>query len=171
MDVIGTLGGDLFADHVVEVDLRKKRLIRYAANAPPAVPPTWPSLVIEVVRGIPLARAVVDGKPVRLIVDTGAWNLQLLDRDAEVPADARSVRDVFGNAVQFASGQALLRLGDMAERQVSVSRTRAFPAFERQAAELGGGIDGLLGLSSLGASRILFDFPNGAIRLAPDSTD
>jgi hypothetical protein len=90
-------------------------------------------------------------------------------RSGAVVGRGSATTDTFGSRVELVRGTAMLSWPGMSPERVSVERTRSHPAFERHVRELGGGIDGILGLSALGARRILIEPKRQTMRLGPPS--
>jgi hypothetical protein len=164
---IGTLGTDTILAGATELDLEDGLWIRYHEGAIPREIEAWPSVPFEIVNGIPLTVVVVDERPVRLMVDTGTSYVLLLDDRVTDPTHTSITTDTFGNRVELVHGTAMLSWPGMAPERVPVQRTRSHPAFERHVRELGGGIDGILGLSVLGSHRVLIDPRRKTMRLSP----
>ena len=164
LEVVGSVGADLFLGGVTELDLRKS-VVRLFDELPPETR-AWPSTGFEVRDGVILVSAEADGFPVRLLFDTGADALLLLtagidDRVAVVSTDA------FGNELRLVWGSASLVWGGSREpMKVTAWRTRSLPAFEQQARSWGG-VHGLLGLSAFGARRVVFDGKRHRLYVAP----
>lgn len=164
---VGTLGTDAILATATELDLEAGRWIRYDDGAIPPDAEAWPLVPLEIVRGIPLARVVVDERPLRLMVATGTSDTLLLDERVAGAPNASVTTDAFGNRVELVRDVAVLRWPGMQPERVPVWRTRSHPAFERHVVELGGGIDGILGLSAFGSRRVLIDPKRQTMRLSP----
>jgi hypothetical protein len=160
--VLGALGADAVLSRPTELDLRVGRLRQLPSVSPEIA--AWPSVAVESVKGVLLTRAEVDGKPMRLLVDTGTDTLLLL---ADAPATGTTVptHDAFGHAMQLVWGSAHLAWGPRKGR-VPTWFTRSHPAFERHAQEVGGA-DGILGLAAMGNRRLVFDAPHDRLYLEP----
>jgi hypothetical protein len=163
LEVIGSVGADVFLGAPTELDLRRG-VLRFHDRLP-AETSTWPSVPFDVKDGVMVISAEVDGYPVRLLFDTGTNDLTLLTAGIDDRAGVAST-DVFGNKLRLVWGSASLVWGSSAPRIVTAWRTRSFPAFEQQA-RTWGGTHGLLGLSSFGARRLVVDGKRGRIYLGP----
>jgi hypothetical protein len=162
-DVIGILGADAVTSRLTELDLQAGTL-RFHDRLPDDVV-NWPAVPLELVNGVLLTRAKVDGRPARLLLDTGTDAVLLL---TETPGLGQVVTttDVFGNALHLVWSSAQLEWDRDEVRKVPAWRTRAHPAFERHARELGGA-DGILGLSAMGSRRLVFDLAHARLLVSP----
>jgi hypothetical protein len=152
----GILGADLLVfDSIYDLDLRAGTLAWYPAPAAGLgagavhVPIEWRDGWL-VASGV-----VVDGQPVKLILDTGSPYVFMMSKQAR--ADEVRVDDTDGTGASItywlADGDVALP-GRAAVRQ-PVDRADAFPTLETVIAQLGGDIQGLLGLAALGDRRIV----------------
>jgi hypothetical protein len=166
-DGVGALGADVLLGAPTLLDLRTGALVRSVSDAQLAEARRWPALPFENVRGHLLVRALVDGRPLRLMLDTGSPHLMWL-RAPRGPNEAPlTTTDAIGNPVPMFYGHAALRLGTMAAMTVPVLKVASFPYFEQTVRQLGGSLDGLLGLSSLGSARVFFEPGAGTMRFQP----
>jgi hypothetical protein len=166
---IGTLGTDAILAGTTVLDLTAGTWVRYEEGAGPRDAEGWAVVPLEIVKGIPLVRVVVDGRQLRLMLDTGTSDVLLLDEHVVDDGHATVTTDTFGSRVELVRGTAMLSWPGMSPERVSVERTRSHPAFERHVRELGGGIDGILGLSALGSRRVLIEPKRQTMRLGPPS--
>ena len=163
LPVLGSLGADLVMKGTTELDLRSGRLIRWGRQLPDVMR-AWPQVALGTKDGMPVTRAVIDGNALELLVDTGSedsilMTLELDDRHATVTTDA------LGNSLRLVSMTSSLLWG-AAPHDVRVSWTRSFPAFQRLV-QSWGGTAGLLGVTSLGERRIVFDASDRRLYLEP----
>ena len=164
LDVVGTVGADLFLGGLTELDLRKG-FVRVLEQLPPETR-AWPSTGFEARDGVILVSAEVDGFPVRLLFDTGSDALLLLTAGIDDRVAVAST-DAFGKEIRLVWGTAsLVWGGSPVPSRVTCWRTRSLPAFEKQA-RTWGGVHGLLGLSAFGARRVVFDGPRRRLYVAP----
>lgn len=75
--------------------------------------------------------------------------------------------DATGTEVELHLGEGSVRLASGLDVRVPLFRAPSFPYFEETVRALGGDIHGLLGLSALGARRIVFDAEASVVRLQP----
>ena len=166
LDVIGVLGADAVVGHPTELDLRSDRLIVH--DRIPDDVAAWPTVPLEVARGVLLTRARVDGRPVRLLFDTGTDTLLLLTDD---PGTGKVVKthDVFAQPIELVWGSAQLEWDGNEARNVRAWRTHSHPAFERHARSLGGA-EGILGIAAMGNRRLVVDAAHGRLYVEPSRT-
>jgi hypothetical protein len=162
---IGTIGADLFLSGPSQIDIGGARLLLQERGSTIAGTAGWPGAPFDDVSGLVLAHVSLDGNPVRLMVDTGSPHVLWLGQapqPGDVPVDTS---DAQGNVVHLYYGTAVLSVGGT-DRTVPVLRAPSFPYFEGTVKALGGNVQGLLGLSAVGAG-IVFDPDAGVIRIAP----
>ena len=165
----GVLGSDLVAHGaVLDLDLARGTLSWYQPAR--EVPAGAIVLPIEYRNGWLVASGIkVQGRDVKLVVDTGASNVILVD---EVPR-ANEVREdtVDGTAspITLYHGDGEVTFAGDVTRRVPVDRTDAFPTLEGLIANLGGDVAGLLGLTSLGRERIILSRESLILLLPPVS--
>lgn len=154
----GVLGADLVAHgETLDLDLAGETLAWYAPGvAPEMLPPDVVRLPIEHRKGWLVASGLrVNGREVKLVVDTGATNVILVDptpRPGEVREDTV---DGTASAITLFHADGEIAFPDGVVRQVPVDRTDAFPTLEGLIATLGGDVAGLLGMTSLGRDRVV----------------
>jgi hypothetical protein len=152
---VGVLGADLVAHAaVIDLDLKKSTLGWY--EPAPAPPPGAVVLPIERRKGWLVVSGVrVDGRDVKLVVDTGATNVILLDgtpRDGEIREDTV---DGTASPITLFHGNGEISFAGSADRPVPVDRTDQFPTLQGLVSELGGDVAGLLGITAMGNDRII----------------
>lgn len=162
---VGSIGVDFTLAGPTKLDFDASRFVRHSAGAPFDDASAWPAADLEISHGVLIAHVVLDGSPVRLIVDTGSpdilWVGQL-PQPGDVEVDTE---DAQGNLLKLYQGTVDAGLGG-STRNVPVLRAPSFPYFEMTVKALGGNIAGLLGLSALGDHAIVFDADAKKLRLA-----
>jgi hypothetical protein len=128
-------------------------------------------LPIEYRKGWLVASGIkLHGRDVKLVVDTGATNVIVVDktpRDNEVREE--TVDGTASPIVLFHGTDEISFGGGRGTRHVPVDRTDAFPTLEGLIAQLGGDVAGLLGLTSLGRERIIISKESLIIMLPPST--
>jgi hypothetical protein len=163
VDVVGTIGTDLLRNGVFELDLRHGALAMLARKELPN-DVSWNRVTLEIVRGIALARVTVDGRPRRMMIDTGTAHLLMLDPSA-VEEGAASTTDSAGRTILLVPAKDTIGFEGMPEVEARSWHTRRHPSFQKHIASLGGDIEGIVGLSTLGRRRVVFDFEQHAMYL------
>jgi hypothetical protein len=163
LDAVGYLGANVLLDTpIAELDLAGKKIVRRAT-----VDASWPTTKIDVVRDLILAHVVVDGQPLRLMVDTGSPHVLWVGRDGEPGDEEVHTTDAAGNDLTLYRGKADVALADGIASHVPILRAPSFPYFEQTVKSLGGDVQGLVGLSALGRRRIVVDRAAGVLRVEP----
>lgn len=153
---LGYFGAEeLLSYPFVQLDLLSGHLRRYADTAPDTK--GWTSTPFEVVAGSVLVRMQLDGKSLRLLLDTGSPHLLWLGQQGKAGDVKQQTTDANGTLVDLYVGTATAELAAGTPETVTVLRVPSFPYLEQRRAEFGGELDGLLGLSTLGARPLLFD--------------
>jgi hypothetical protein len=167
----GVLGSDLVANaSTLDLDLVNGQLSwRDAAPAMP-LPPRAVVVPIEVRNGWLVASGVkVDGRDVKLIVDTGSTNVVVVSKTPRLKEAREDTVDGTASSITLFHGDGEIDLGDGVARHVPVDRTDSFATLEGLIQSLGGDIAGLLGLTSLGRERIMIDEHRMMLVLPPVS--
>lgn len=164
--VVGTLGGDRLFTHPLELDFLASQVVWNASGTPFAVAASWPSVPFERQQGYVRVHDVAfDGKPVQLIVDTGAPDSLWLGQQPQPGDQEVEGVDSDGNSVKLYLGTVTVTMGSF-QTKVPVLRAPSFPYVQSVADALGGNIDGLLGLSAF-PKGIVFDTDAALVRVAP----
>lgn len=164
--IAGVLGLDFFLHLPAEIDYPGGRLVRYLDGDLPAGDMELPWVPL---RGRERARAlidvVLDNTGFTLMFDTGAHDTILIDAQGGEDDEAALVQTADGRTWEVHLGKASLSLPGEDPRTIPVMRA---PELEYIAPELRESrAHGLLGLTSLGWRRVVFDFEGGALRLGP----
>jgi hypothetical protein len=151
----GVLGSDLVAHGaVLDLDLLKGALSLYQPAR--EVPAGAIVLPIEYRNGWLVASGIkVGGRDVKLIVDTGASNVILVDKVPRANEIREETVDGTASPITLYHGDGEVTFAGDVARHVPVDRTDAFPTLEGLIANLGGDVAGLLGITSLGRERII----------------
>jgi hypothetical protein len=159
--VVGFLGNDYFLEKQRMFDLPADRI------RDGTCPLTWPRAMIENRFDYLFVMAQVDGAMLRLGFDTGAPHTLWLGQDGKPGDQPVSSQDAYGNPLVFYLGSAQLAFAESPARTVPILRIQSFPSLEDSNAAIGGGIDGLLGLTTMGDRRFCIDAVDGSIRFEP----
>jgi len=151
------VGLDVLARQSFTIDYKACRLSFGPADREQIVVPlevVWPFLTV---------RLLISGQPVHLLVDTGSRDLVLFK--SRMPAALLPVPWKGDKVIQHASGLAHLLRYDL--RQVTLGgqsweRLQGF-VLDASMASYPPGIDGVLGVRAMGASRVRFDFERGEL--------
>jgi hypothetical protein len=163
LPAIGTFGADRLLAGPSELDLPGQRIVFHDPGQPFPEAATWPAAGFDTVLGLVLAHASLDGTPVRLMMDTGSQHTLWLGQQPK-PGDVEvDTTDADGHVVRLYLGTATLAIGDW-QGSVTVLRAPSFPYLEGTITALGGNVQGLLGLSSLG-TRVVVDADSGLLRV------
>ena len=163
----GVLGADLVAHgSVLDLDLVNGHLEWYdPAPAPPARAMVIP---IERRNGWLVASGIkVQGRTVKLIVDTGASNIIVVGKTPRIGEVREDTIDGTASAITLYHAEGDVDLGDGVVRHVPVDRTDAFDTLEGLIANLGGDVAGLLGLTALGRERVIIGESSMMVVLSP----
>ena len=150
------MGCDVLTAQPTELDLKQGAIRFYA----PGERPPWVSSAQKVLyedRLGELAVSVkVDGKPYKLLVDTGADHSLLLGAP-KAPGDAYAPgQDATGEVIDMWQGSGMLEVGnEIAARPLL--KAPSWPYFKGTLDALGGGLSGLLGLSSIPGQKLFID--------------
>jgi hypothetical protein len=167
--VIGAIGVDLISAGPTVLDLRSSTLVRYPTSFVVPGSDTWPVMPIAVTRGLIHGHVTVDGVDHHVMVDTGSPTT-LLIAQPEPGDQPRTSHDALGNPFTVYDGRGDLVIApELGDTDVAVTRAPTFPHLTDIANALGLPIDGLLGLSSMGGRRVLFDLAAGVVRFEPKS--
>ena len=165
----GVLGADLVAHGtVLDLDLANSKLAWYTPA--PSPPPGAVVLPIEYRKGWLVASGIqVNGRDVKLVVDTGASNVIIVDKTPRPDEVREDTVDGTASPITLFHADGEVSFGGGAVRHVPVDRTDAFPTLEGLIASLGGDVAGLLGLTSLGRERIIISRDSLILMLPPIS--
>jgi hypothetical protein len=166
--IIGCVGNDYLLAGVTVLDLGRGHLTRMPARARVPGSNTWHRFPIEVQGGIILTQAVLGGKQRTLLVDTGAPSSILIGQRLGPNARHEEKGDVYDQPLDLEQVEMPLQLPDGSSRVVPVELMEHFAHLENDVARpLKRHIDGILGLSSLGGRRVIFDRARKEMLLEP----
>jgi hypothetical protein len=164
--VVGMIGNDLFFERTTDIDLAAERI--HVPTAAELSTPRGAALTFENLYDYMFVRARLDGVDLRLGFDTGASHSLWLGQDGEAGDQPVSTQDAYGNPLTLYLGSALLEIEATAARSVPLLRAPSFPSLEDANEALGGNIQGLFGLTSMG-EHIRIDAAAHTIWIAPGS--
>jgi hypothetical protein len=154
LPVVGMAGTDLLLRGPTAIDIAGATLTRHAQ-----APADWSehaSIPYELVHGEMLVDATFDGRPVRLVVDTGAAHAVWLGEPPQ-PGDVEVVtEDALGDPLSVWQGSATIGLTG-STWTAPMLRAERFAVLEAVEAQIGEPLDGLLGLSSFPGGRLMID--------------
>lgn len=160
---VGTAGTDLMLTGNTKIDFAAKNMLFHAHGESFAEAASWPNAPFDDVEGLVLAHVTLDGQAVRLEVDTGSQDTLLVGAQPKPGDQEVDTTDALGNPLKLYVGTALLEVGGT-QMTVPILRAPSFPYFEQGVKDLGGNIQGLFGLSSMG-SGIVVDTDANALRV------
>jgi hypothetical protein len=165
----GVLGSDLVAHGaVLDLDLARGALAWYQPAR--EIPKGAIVLPIENRNGWLVASGIkVGGRDVKLIVDTGASNVILVDKTPRAIEIREDTVDGTASPITLYHGDGEVTFAGDVARHVPVDRTDAFPTLEGLIANLGGDVAGLLGVTSMGRERIVISRDSLVLVLPPVS--
>jgi hypothetical protein len=151
----GVLGADLVKHgEVLDLDLASGTLGWYSPAPPP--PAGAVVLPVEYRNGWLVASGIrVDGRDVKLVVDTGATNVIVVDKAPRANEVREDTVDGTASPVTLFHADGDVSFVGGLERRIPVDRTDAFATLEGLIASLGGDVDGLLGMTALGRDRVI----------------
>jgi hypothetical protein len=160
--ILGILGVDFFLPRG-EIDYPAGRVVAWGNRPIPGVT-ELPSLPLRVVGDLARVTVRVEGIELDLMLDTGAHDTVLLGVDGQPGDDAAAVGTADGAESPVYAGTALIELPHELPRRVPVLRALEIPYISPWLVDEQGA-NGLLGLTSLGLRRLIFD--GELMRLGP----
>lgn len=150
----GRLGVDLLMRGAYDLDLANGSFT-WATVSPP--PPSGAIVLPLETRHnwLVASNVVVDGKAVKLLVDTGAHNILLMSKSARAGEHTFKGMDGTGAEVTLFGADGEVSLAGEKPRRLPVDRAETFPTLEKVIEGVGNDVVGLLGLSALGDKRII----------------
>ena len=163
----GVLGADLIAHGaVLDLDLARGTMSWYQPAR--ELPKGATVLPIENRNGWLVASGIkVGGRDVKLVVDTGASNVILVDKTPRAIETREDTVDGTASPITLYHGDGEITFAGDITRHVPVDRTDAFPTLEGLIANLGGDVAGLLGVTSMGRDRIVITDDSLVLVLPP----
>jgi hypothetical protein len=162
--VVGVLGLDFFEEHAIAIDYPRGELVQYRERAPDlAGASSLPVRGLEELRVV--TDVVLDGAPLALMVDTGAPSTIVLGMEGR-PGDEEIVLGTADGRTWTAyAGDGVLEIPGEDARTVPILRAPELDYVEETVSEVGAA--GLLGMTSLGWRKLIFDLPNERLHLFP----
>lgn len=151
---VGTVGTDLLLNGISKIDFGAKQVVLHPPGNPFDDATGWPAAPYDDVQGLVLAHVTIDGTPVRLEVDTGSQDTLLVGAQPQPGDQEVDTTDALGNPLKLYEGTAVLEIGGTT-KTVPILRAPSFPYFEQGVKDLGGNIQGLYGLSSMGKALVV----------------
>jgi hypothetical protein len=161
--VIGTLGADQLLKGITELDLKSGRIAWHSQL--PANVKSWPTVPFKVVNGFMVVNVTVDGKPLKLSLDTGSPNVLWFGAQGRPTDTQTGAPDVNGTIVPMFEGPSQVSLGGQPVQTLTVDRVPKWDYFAQTAKE--NGVQGLAGLNLFGQRRVIVDAKAGVLRLGP----
>ena len=163
----GVLGANLVAHGaVLDMDLKKATL--NWVDWVPAAPPGAVVLPIERRKGwLVVSGVTLRGRDVKLVVDTGASNVIVLDKTPMAGEVREDTVDGTASAITLWHGEGEISFGGGTVRHVPIDRTDAFKTLEDVIAEVGPDVVGLLGITALGRDRVIIGAESLTMVLPP----
>lgn len=163
----GVLGANLVAHGaVLDLDLKKATLGWY--QPAPAPPPGAVVLPVERRKGWLIASGIrVRGRDVKLVIDTGATNVILVDPTPRAGEIREDTVDGTASAITLWHGDGEISFAGGAVRHVPIDRTDQFATLQGLISELGSDVEGLLGITAMGRDRIIIGRDSLMIVLPP----
>ena len=163
----GVLGADLVAHGtVLDLDLKKATLGWY--QPAPMPPPGAVVLPIERRKGWLIASGIrLRGRDVKLVVDTGATNVIMVDETARPGEIREDTVDGTASAITLWHSDGEISFLGGTPRHVPIDRTDQFATLQNLIAELGTDVEGLLGITAMGRDRIIISRDSLMIVLPP----
>ncbi len=159
--ILGVLGLDFFLPRG-EIDYPGGRVVAYRSGPVPNAR-DLPGLPLRVADGVARVTVAIDGGELELAFDTGAHDTILLGVDAQPGDEEMAVQTADGAVALVFAGRATVTLPGEPPRSVPVMRAQEIPYLAWLVDELD--LDGLLGLTSIGFRRVVFD--GDRLRLGP----
>ncbi len=164
--IVGVLGASFFIGAVTDFDPANRSITRYHRGMPQGIA-GWGSIPYEDIEGHIIIRLIADGRPRRLMWDTGSPHMLLIGETGRPGDEESRAMDIEGGTFAIFTGTSRVEIGDGPSRVIPVLRAPRFPYFEGTNEALGGGIDGLAGQSVFGTRRMVFDPGHHLIYVEP----
>ncbi len=161
---VGTVGVDLLLKGPSKIDFTASVATLHASGAPFPETAAWPNAPFDLDEGLVLPHVSLDGMPVRLMLDTGSPDTLWLGQQPNPGDQEIDTTDAEGNPVKLYLGTVDVTIGTKT-LTVPVYRVPSFPYLEKTIQDLGGNIQGLLGLSALGSSGFVIDPDTTVVRI------
>ncbi len=163
--IVGVLGAEFLLDATTEFDPAALTITRF--DRPPDTR-GWSTVPLEDVEGHIILTLEIDGRPRRLMWDTGCPHLLLVGEEGRHGDTESLAEDVEGTRFPIFAGTSQLHIPSQPARTIITLRAPTFPYFEGTVRALGGNIDGLAGQSVFGRRRLIFCRAKSSVFVAPE---
>ena len=163
--ILGILGVDFFLPRG-EIDYPGGRVVHWGDEPIPGAD-ELPGLPLRIVEDLARVSVNVDGRELDLMFDTGAHDTLLLGVDGQPGDEPVTVQTADGAQATVFAGQATIELPGEPPGSVPVLRALEIPYISPWLVDEQGA-NGLLGLTTLGLRRVVFD--GDRLRLGPRVT-
>jgi hypothetical protein len=164
--ILGVLGADFFLEHDSDFDYPGRKIVRHRAGSRVGGVEGYASVPLTQAGGHLAMHAQVDGTSRLLMFDTGSPHLLLVPVDGRPGDKPTQVQDASGAVVDAWEGDSDVVFA-AESRRVPTLRIPKWPYFEGYQKDLHPELAGLLGLSTMGFRRIVFDKAANVVRLGP----
>jgi hypothetical protein len=152
--VIGTFGDDRLSAGPSKLDVANAVAEFHAPGDHFAEAASWPATQLAWPAGYAVVDATLDGTPLQLQLDTGAFDTVWVGQAAQ-PGDTEvQTTDAYGDPITLYIGHATLTIGTWSGT-IEIARAPSFPSFTQTWQQLDANVVGLFGLSSLGSAIVL----------------
>jgi hypothetical protein len=152
--VVGTFGDDRLSAGPSKLDFANAVAEFHQPGDHFAEAASWPATPLAWPAGYAVAAATLDGTPLRLQLDTGAFDTIWVGQAAQPGDTEAQTTDAYGDPITLYIGQATLTIGTWSGT-IEIARAPSFPSFTQTWQQLDANVVGLLGLSSLGTAIVL----------------
>ena len=168
-DPVGSFGYDLLSRYEVDIDVPHAQVTLYAGSPCPGPLPGWtdvgPSLRLEPGK-LPVFPAMLEGKPIRAMLDTGLTRTLVTRRAAlrvGVAADDLDL-ELAGHVRGYGAGTVPIRIRRFQEVKVGTDSARNLDAMVADVRQ--GGIGLTLGTDWLATRKLWLSYPTGTVRVS-----
>jgi hypothetical protein len=152
--VLGTFGDDQLSKGPSKLDIANAVAEFHQPGDHFAEAASWPATGLAWPAGYAVVDATLDGTPLQLQLDTGAFDTIWVGQAAQPGDTETQTTDAYGDPITLYIGHATLTIGTWSGT-VEIARAPSFPSFTQTWQELGVNVSGLFGLSSMGSGIVL----------------